>query len=105
MVGFYFWTKYSVSFEMISKVPEGIEKVEIEGKGMGIKATKKFDKHEFICEYRGELISKHEAQRREESSEYDSCYMYFFEHKLKKLWYVLNNLSVIKPILSILIWV
>lgn len=82
---------------MISKVPEGIEKVEIEGKGMGIRATKKFNKHEFICEYHGELISKLEAQQREESSDHDSCYMYFFEYKSKKLWYVLNNLSI-KPI-------
>ena len=82
---------------MISKVPEGIEKVEINGKGMGIRATKKFDKHEFICEYRGELISKHEAQLREESSDHDGCYMYFFEYKSKKLWYVLNGLFIIKP--------
>ena len=51
---------------MISKVPERIEKVQIEGKGMGIKATKKFNKHVFICEYCGELISKLEAQQREE---------------------------------------
>jgi SET domain-containing protein len=75
---------------MISKVPEGIEQVEIEGKGMGIRATKKFDKHEFICEYRGELISNHEAQCREESSDHNGCYMYFFEYKSKKLWYVLK---------------
>ena len=54
--------KYSVYFEMISEVPEGIEQVETEGKGMGIRATKKFDQHKVVCEYHGELKSKHEAQ-------------------------------------------
>ena len=75
---------------MLSKVPEGIEKVEIKGKGVGVRATKTFHKNEFICEYHGELIPRNEAQQREELLEDDDgCYMYYFEFKSKKLWYVL----------------
>ena len=81
---------------MLSKVPEGIEKVEIEGKGVGVRATKTFHKNEFICEYRGELIPKNEAQQREELLEDDDgCYMYYFEFKSKKLWYVLIKIKVL----------
>ena len=38
----------------------------IRGKGKGIKATKKFIKGEYICEYEGNLITYGKAKKREE---------------------------------------
>ena len=49
-----------------------------------------------ICEYRGELIPRNEAQQREELLEDDDgCYMYYFEFKSKKLWYVLVKIKIL----------
>ena len=53
-----------------------------EGKGMGIRATRIFQKHNFICKYRDELMLKAEAQQRKESSVQDSISL---ENKSKKL--------------------
>lgn len=52
-------------------------------------STRSFSRGELICEYSGELISREEAKSREESYSRDEsigCYMYYFEHKGKKLW-------------------
>ena len=36
---------------MITKHPERIEKIEVDGKGTGVIAKRTFEKDEFICEY------------------------------------------------------
>ena len=65
--------------------------METENKGRGVIATKVFTEGELLCEYSGELISHAEALQREGTYEKDStlgCYLYFFQHKRTKLWYV-----------------
>ena len=63
--------------------------IEVEGKGRGVMSTMPFKHGELICEYSGELISHEEAKRREADYSKDEsigCYMYYFNHKNKKLW-------------------
>ena len=78
--------KYSVTSQMISKIPDGFQQITVPEKGLGVKATRAFQRSEYICEYRRELISRKEAERREECYPNGSCFMYFFEFKSKKLW-------------------
>jgi|UniRef100_A0AC35F785 histone-lysine N-methyltransferase SETD8 len=50
-------------------------------KGRGIRATKNYDKNDFVCEYKGEIISMKEAHKRENQYALDptiGSYMYFF---------------------------
>ena len=64
----------------------------IRGKGKGIKATKKFIKGEYICEYEGDLITYGKAKKREEEylegkkRKAYKGYMFYFTFKDKKLW-------------------
>eukprot|EP00026_Physarum_polycephalum_P003576 Phypoly_transcript_03589.p1 GENE.Phypoly_transcript_03589~~Phypoly_transcript_03589.p1 ORF type:complete len:350 (-),score=56.09 Phypoly_transcript_03589:111-1160(-) len=59
----------------------------IEGKGTGVKTLRALVRHQFICEYHGELITKTEALRREKvyaarsATRTMPCYMYYFEHR------------------------
>ena len=52
---------YSVTPDMLTQLPDDIKVVEVEGKGVGVTACRKFEKYEFVCEYRGELITKCDA--------------------------------------------
>ena len=61
--------------------PEGIKTAEVEGKGIGVIASKLFRKHKFACEYKGQLISKREAEERENKYDENTCYL--FKHKSK----------------------
>ena len=45
---------------MLTQLPL-LKVVEVEAKRVGVNACRKFEQNEFICEYRGELITKHEA--------------------------------------------
>ena len=63
---------------MITKHPEGIEVI---GKGTGVIAERTFQKYEFICEYRREVITKHEAQEQERKYTDEGCYMYYFDQR------------------------
>ena len=78
--------KFSVTREILSNTPEGIKTAEVEGKGTGVIASKVFRKHEFVCEYKGQLISKHEAEEREKTYDENTCYLYYFNFKSKSLW-------------------
>lgn len=63
--------------------------VEVEGKGRGVVAARRFRKGELVCEYAGEMVSHEEAKKREEEYAADSsigCYMYYFEFKTRKMW-------------------
>ena len=54
-----------------------------------LKATARFAKGEFLCEYVGELVSHTEAKLREErySNNTDiGSFLYFFEHENKTIW-------------------
>ncbi|KFD65280.1 hypothetical protein M514_00630 [Trichuris suis] len=65
---------------------ESLKVMEFEGKGRGVVAAKDFTKGEFVVEYRGELISRFEALKREKSYQNDSsigCYMYYFTFRNK----------------------
>ena len=63
----------------------------VEGKGRGVVSTTPLKRGDFVCEYSGELITFDEAKRREKDYSDDSsigCYMYYFEYKNTKYWYV-----------------
>ncbi len=67
-----------------------------EVKGLGVITTVPREKGDFICEYSGELISFDKAKKKEADYSKDSdvgCYMYYFEHKNTKYWYVRKRYS------------
>ena len=59
--------------------------VNVKKKGRGIVTTKVFEKDEYICEYGGHLIASKKA--REVEHENGGNFMFYFEHKGRKLWY------------------
>lgn len=74
---------------LVEKDEEGLEVVEVEGKGRGVRTTRPFSKAELVCEYAGELITSEEAKIREEKYAEDctiGCYMYYFSHNTTKYW-------------------
>ena len=42
----------------------GVEVMETEGKGYGVRAMRTFEKHQIIVEYAGEIITQDECERR-----------------------------------------
>lgn len=56
-------------------------------KGRGIVTTKVFEKDEYICEYGGHLITSKKARKAENEHEHGGTFMFYFEHKGRKLWY------------------
>lgn len=65
---------------------DGLKVENIENKGRGVVATKKFSRGDFVVEYAGDLINISEAKNREAkyAAELDKgCYMYYFQHKNK----------------------
>ena len=70
---------------MLTQLPS-LKVVEVEGKGVGVNACRKFEQNEFICEYCGELITKREAAEREKEYDDHLCFLYYFEYKSRKLW-------------------
>ena len=61
----------------------------MKGKGRGVVTTRGFTKGEFLCEYKGEMISYNEARKREKEYSKDpsiGCFMYYFEWRNKKMW-------------------
>uniref|UniRef100_A0A914YBZ9 SET domain-containing protein n=1 Tax=Panagrolaimus superbus TaxID=310955 RepID=A0A914YBZ9_9BILA len=57
---------------------------EFPGKGRGIRAAKNYSKNDFVCEYKGEIISMKLAHKRENEYARDpsiGSYMYFFVYK------------------------
>ena len=65
----------------------------IEEKGRGVFTKQALKKGDLVCEYAGDLISLKEARQREEEYEKKpelGCYMYFFDYKDRKYWYVIN---------------
>lgn len=52
-------------------------------RGVTLLANKAFDKHQFVCEYEGDLITVEEAERREERYAADGkgCYLLYFTGK------------------------
>lgn len=77
---------------LITKKEDGLDVVEVEGKGNGVVTTKPFKKDALLCEYRGECLSMKEARAREK--EYlqvpgSGCFLYYFNFKHTKLWLVI----------------
>ena len=68
--------------------------VEVEGKGRGIIAARPFYHGDYLCQYAGETISYQEAKKREKAYMQDNigCYMFYFNHKSAKLWWVWSDL-------------
>ncbi|XP_071836186.1 uncharacterized protein [Apostichopus japonicus] len=54
-------------------------------KGRGVFATKAIYKGEFITEYRGDLLSKRDAEMRCQKNISDVAYMYYFKHQGKNM--------------------
>ena len=62
--------------------------------GQGIRTRIAFEKGAFVCEYSGDLIPKLLAEEREAryaKTPDIGCYMYYFEHKGKHVWWVFNT--------------
>uniref|UniRef100_A0A914W6J2 [histone H4]-lysine(20) N-methyltransferase n=1 Tax=Plectus sambesii TaxID=2011161 RepID=A0A914W6J2_9BILA len=60
--------------------------IQIPTKGRGVVAARIFAKNEYVVEYKGELIDRVAAKKREEEYSQDSsvgCYMYYFDYKGK----------------------
>lgn len=70
---------------------DGLEIRDVPGMGRGVFATRDFRKNEFVCEYKGELLTEEQAEARAES--YDAqaleknldvidagCFMFWFEY-------------------------
>ncbi|KAE8739050.1 hypothetical protein FOCC_FOCC015455, partial [Frankliniella occidentalis] len=55
--------------------------------GRGVVATKHFQRNDFICEYKGELINGQEADRRnaKHGKLYGPAYMYYFRYQEKRI--------------------
>ena len=63
-------------------------KVRTTSKGRGVFTTRPFRKNDMICDYKGELISWEEGERREALKESAHCgdsYTYFFRHELVQI--------------------
>ena len=56
--------------------------------GFGVRANKDLESKTFVAEYRGELLSHDEGERRYATSDemQPQSYLYFFKHKKRKLW-------------------
>lgn len=72
------------SFSFLQVVPE------IPGKGRGVKATRTFQKGEFLLEYAGERLKWEAAKTREADynriDPYACGYMFYFPFKGETLW-------------------
>ena len=67
---------------------------EIVGKGRGVLATKHFAAGDFVVEYKGELVTRAVAVKRETAyadGDTDSCYMFYFTSGGRQLWYALRD--------------
>jgi len=70
-----------------TKCEDGLNVVDIDGKGRGVVATKKFKRADFVVEYVGDLIELSMAKNREADYSRCSsigCYMYYFVHKSQR---------------------
>ena len=69
--------------KILAKREDGLEVVDVEGKGKGVITSRKFQKDEVLCEYRGECLSAKHAKSREK--EYlqipgSGCFLYYFTY-------------------------
>ncbi|CAH1231381.1 N-lysine methyltransferase KMT5A-B-like [Branchiostoma lanceolatum] len=72
--------------QILANAEEGMEVVDIEGKGRGVVATRSFGRGDFVVEYAGDLIDTKMAKDREAKYAEDpstGCYMYYFKYKNK----------------------
>ncbi|XP_035691565.1 N-lysine methyltransferase KMT5A-like [Branchiostoma floridae] len=72
--------------QILANAEEGMEVVDIEGKGRGVVATKAFGRGDFVVEYAGDLIDTKMAKDREAKYAEDpstGCYMYYFKYRNK----------------------
>lgn len=66
-----------------------LQEVLTEDKGRGVFADRIFQRGDFVCCYKGELISKAEGERRRtEFKEELGSFIFFFKHNGKDLWFV-----------------
>ena len=84
----YWYVKVAVSILSLAKYDlRFIQKLISCHLGKGVFATKMFQKGSFLLEYKGELISQEEGERREE--EYDESlgsFIFFFTMGRKTMW-------------------
>ncbi|KAL4223536.1 histone H4-K20 monomethylation [Mactra antiquata] len=76
-----------LEMKIINGCEDGLKIEDIENKGRGVIATKKFLRNDFVVEYAGDLISIPEANERDTKYSKDptkGCYMYYFQFKNKK---------------------
>ena len=84
----YWYVKVAVSILSLAKYDQRfVQKLIFCHLGKGVFATKMFKKGSFLLEYKGELISQEEGERREE--EYDESlgsFIFFFKMGRKTMW-------------------
>ncbi|OXU30294.1 hypothetical protein TSAR_016711 [Trichomalopsis sarcophagae] len=70
--------------KILKELEDGLEVIDIEGKGRGVVTTKDFFKGDFVVEYIGDLIDGATARIREAKyarNKNIGCYMYYFKFK------------------------
>lgn len=73
-----------------------------EDKGRGVAADCTFRSGDFLCNYKGELITKTEGERRKvDYKEELGSYLFFFKHGGKDFWYVVNANRYVALMLSV----
>lgn len=69
-----------------------IQEILTDDKGRGIIAECPFKRGDFLCCYRGEMISKAEGERRKNEYKEDlGSYLFFFKHNGNDLWFVADT--------------
>ncbi|KAH9525536.1 N-lysine methyltransferase kmt5a [Bulinus truncatus] len=74
--------QHQLEQQILNHCQDGLQMTDIEDKGRGVVATKKFCKGDFVVEYAGELIDMETARVREETYADNpkvGCYMYYFQ--------------------------
>lgn len=71
--------------EILAESSEGLCVKEVPGCGMGLFATKKFLRKDYICVYSGEYISEGQFKLRYHGAQMKRCYTYHFYHDSQRM--------------------
>lgn len=72
-----------------------MQEIATRDKGRGVVADKLFQKGDFLCNYKGDLITKAEGERRMEQYGADlGSFLFFFNHNGNDLWFVSCKFAV-----------
>lgn len=80
---------------ILSHVPIFVQVFDTKDRGRGVRAAERIVRGTYVCEYAGDLLNREQAEKRE--LDYlrqgnEDCYMFFFVHNGKHMWYVSPSL-------------